>query len=46
MYGVTVVNPPVNINAGIPKSTASVTVAVNCARNATPIVVDGPFASR
>ena len=45
-YGVTVVNPPVNINAGIPKSTASVTVAANCARNATPIVVDGPFASR
>ncbi len=46
MYGVTVVNPPVNINAGIPKSTASVTVAANCARNATPIVVDGPFASK
>jgi hypothetical protein len=45
-YGVTVVNPPVNINAGIPKSTASVTVAANCARNSTPIVVDGPFTSK
>jgi hypothetical protein len=44
-YSVTVVNPPVNINAGIPKTTASVIAAANCARRATPIVVDGPFPS-
>jgi hypothetical protein len=42
-YSATVVNPPVNINTGVPRSTATLTVAANCARNATPIVVNGPF---
>jgi hypothetical protein len=45
-YSVTVVNPPVNINAGIPRTTASLLVAASCARRATPIIVDGPFGSR
>ena len=44
-YAATVVNPPVNINTGVPRSTATLTVAANCARNATPIVVDGAFGS-
>jgi hypothetical protein len=39
----TVVNPPVNINTGVPHSTATLTVAANCARNATPIIVNGAF---
>jgi hypothetical protein len=44
-YAATVVNPPVNINTGVPRSTATLTVAANCARNATPIIVNGPFGS-
>lgn len=42
-YSVTVVNPPVNVNAGIPRTTATLLVAANCTRRATPLVVDGPF---
>jgi hypothetical protein len=42
-YAATVVNPPVNINTGVPHSTATLTVAANCARNATPIIVNGAF---
>jgi len=42
-YSATVVNPPVNINTGVPRTTATLTVAANCARNATPIIVNGPF---
>jgi hypothetical protein len=45
-YSATVVNPPVNINTGVPRSTATLTVAANCARNATPIVVNGAFGGR
>ena len=44
-YVATVVNPPVNINTGVPHSTATLTVAANCARNATPIIVNGAFGS-
>ena len=44
-YAATAVNPPVNINTGVPRSTATLTVAANCARNATPIVVNGAFGS-
>jgi hypothetical protein len=42
-YGATVVNPPPNINTGVPRSTATLTVAANCAKRATPIVVNGSF---
>ena len=42
-FGVTVVNPPVNINAGIPRTTAEVTAVATCAKRGTPIIVDGPF---
>jgi hypothetical protein len=42
-YTVTVVNPPTNINAGIPRTTATLLVAATCTRRATPLVVDGPF---
>jgi hypothetical protein len=42
-FSVTVVNPPVNINAGIPRTTAEVIAVANCTRSGTPIVVDGPF---
>ncbi len=42
-FSVTVVNPPVNINAGIPRTTAEVTAVANCTRRGTPIIVDGPF---
>jgi hypothetical protein len=44
-FSVTVVNPPVNINAGIPRTTAEVIAVANCTRSGTPIVVDGPFSS-
>ena len=37
------VNPPVNINAGIPRTTAEVTAVATCAQRGTPIIVDGPF---
>ena len=42
-YAATVVNSPVNIDTGVPRTTATLTVAANCARNATPIVVNGAF---
>ena len=42
-FVVTAVNPPVNINAGIPRTTGEVTAVANCARRATQIIVDGPF---
>ena len=42
-FGVTVVNPPVNIDAGIPRTTAEVTAVATCAKRGTPIIVDGPF---
>lgn len=42
-FRVTAVNPPANINAGIPRTTGEVTAVANCARRATPIVVDGAF---
>jgi hypothetical protein len=42
-YGATVVNPPANINTGVPRSTASLTVVANCTKSGKPIVIDGPF---
>jgi hypothetical protein len=42
-YAATVVNPAVNVNTGVPHSTAKLTVAATCAKNATPIVVAGAF---
>jgi hypothetical protein len=42
-YETTVTNPPVNINGGIPKTTASVVVGALCAKTGQPIVVDAPF---
>jgi hypothetical protein len=42
-YGATVVNPPANINTGIPRSTASLTVVANCTKSGKPTVIDGPF---
>jgi hypothetical protein len=44
-YSATVVNPPPNINTGVPRSTATLTVVANCAKRATPIVVNGSFGS-
>jgi hypothetical protein len=45
-YTVQVVNPPASVNLAIPRSTATVVVGALCAKNSTPIVVDGPFPSR
>jgi hypothetical protein len=45
-YRATVANPPVNINAGLPKTTAGVLVGAICAKRGKPIVVDGSFPSR
>jgi hypothetical protein len=42
-YETTVTNPPVNINGGLPRTTASVTVGALCAKNGKPIVIDPPF---
>jgi hypothetical protein len=43
LYRAIIVNPQVNINTGVPHSTAALTVAASCARNATPIIVNGAF---
>jgi hypothetical protein len=45
-YRATVANAPVDINGGIPKSSASLLVGAMCAKDGKPIVVDGPFPSR
>lgn len=42
-YETTVTNPPVNINGGIPKTTASVVVGALCAKSGKAIVIDAPF---
>jgi len=45
-YEATVTNPPVNINAGIPKSEATLVVGALCAKRGVPIVVNGAFPQR
>jgi hypothetical protein len=42
----TVANPPPDINGGIPKTSAGMLVGAMCAKDGTPIVVDGPFPNR
>jgi hypothetical protein len=42
-YSVEFVDPPANPLAGFPPENAVLTVGANCAKNGTPIVVDGPF---
>ena len=42
-YVATVVNPPANINTGVPKSTADVTAVAECAKSGEPVVANGPF---
>ena len=42
-YETTGTNPPVNINGGIPKTTATVVVGALCAKSGQPIVIDTPF---
>ena len=44
-FETTVTNPPPDINGGLPKTTASVTVGAVCARSGVPIVLDTPFPS-
>ena len=43
LYAVQFVDPPANPLAGFPPENAVLTVGANCAKNSTPIVVDGPF---
>ncbi len=45
-YETTVTNPPANINGGLPRTTAGVTVGALCAKNGKPIVIDPPFPQR
>jgi hypothetical protein len=45
-YAATVVNPPASINAGIPRSTAKLTVGALCAKRGKPIVINGAFPRR
>lgn len=45
-YETTVTNPPVNINGGIPKTTATVVVGALCAKSGQPIVIATPFPPR
>lgn len=42
-YTVEVVNPPGNPGAGVPAQDAEVLAGAECAKNSTPIVVNGPF---
>jgi hypothetical protein len=45
-YAVQFVDPPANPLAGFPPENAVLTVGADCAKNSTPVVVEGPFAHR